>query len=154
MRPYKKRAGQGVGAPPVRLPTGEVEHEVDEIIGHHYDAHNVRGCQVKWLNNGDVTWAPEAHVSHCADKVHAYLNRHGIAATKPRRCKRPPKAPKQGDAEVREPTLEESLAKRKMSAPVNSGNLRRFAQIKQLMHLKAVPQVKDPTYAVMFPWLY
>ena len=42
-----------------------------------------------------------------------------------------------------------------MTAPVASGNLEsaRFGQLIN-MHLKAVQWVKDPTYAVMFPWLY
>ena len=62
LRPYKKRAELGEGAPPCLLPSFDIKDEVDEIVGHDDDADNKRWYQVRWINHGDVTWEPEAHL--------------------------------------------------------------------------------------------
>ena len=131
LRPYKKRAELGEGAPPCLLPSFDIEEEVDEIVGHDDDADNKRWYQVRWINHGDVTWEPESHLLNSKEKVKSYFDKLGISGEKlPRRARRAKEA-----AEPRKkPTVKDSLAPRNLKrADADEGALRRSPRFKTLM---------------------
>ena len=150
LRPYKARASQGVGAPPALLPTGVIEHEVQEIVGHHDDADNERWYQVKWLNHGDITWEPEGHLSNCLDKIRSYFAKEGLPMQKlPRPSKRKKRIPVPAPKVV---MPEESTAAKGTEASEES-SLRRSARFKRLMTIckRVTSKARDFVYGETLP---
>ena len=74
LRPYHKRPELGEGAPPAVLPNFDLEEEVAEVVDHDDDIDGERWYQVKWVNHGDVTWGPEAHLLNSKEKLKAYFD--------------------------------------------------------------------------------
>lgn len=53
---------------------GELEYEVEHIVGHRFVGHNKLQFLVKWLGYGveHNTWEPEANCANCPAKVSEY----------------------------------------------------------------------------------
>ena len=146
LRPYKARKEYGVGAPPVLLPSGEVQHEVQEIVGHADDVDDERWYQVKWQNHGDVTWEPAKHLSNATGLIRSYFEKLGIVDKKPQRRRKRAVAQQSAKApepKIPEPTIEESIAKRVVKSPnPESGNLRTADKSRHFLSISVVSHME------------
>jgi len=81
LRPHRRRGGEQ-GSPPVLMPNGEIQYEVQEILQHVDDADNERWYEVR-RDDGSISWIPERDAYNCWDKVSEYFAKHGMTARRP-----------------------------------------------------------------------
>ena len=131
LRPYKKRAEPGEGAPPCLLPSFDIVEEVEETVGHDDDADSKRWYQVRWINR--VTWEPEAHLLNSKENVNSYFDSHKLEISGEKLPRRARQA-KEAVEPRKKPTVKDNLAPGNLKrADADEGALRRSPRFKTLM---------------------
>ena len=57
---------------------GELEWEVEEVVGYHLMRNGRRRYKVKWAGTPQTQWLPEEEMGHCTRVLREYFEREGL----------------------------------------------------------------------------
>ena len=99
--------------------SGDVHHEVEEILRHVDDLDKVRWYEVRWADK-EIFWRSESNASNCWEKVKDYFAKQRFA------CRELPRRTRRSRKEIKEQQLwKRQKPQRHLSKAVSKGTLSR-----------------------------